>query len=181
MTEQDDKKSGPKKWIMFGAFAGGCLLVLVAVGGVLAAIAIPSFIRYIKLSKVAEATSQTQSIALQAAAHWQNTDVVPCAFPPALPRTFDPTAHCGGEKAAAEPLAAEKWREAGIPMDEPRYFAYSTRVEEGEGGTTRYVIEAVTDFSCGGPMHTARVVVEGRARGECTAEVMPAEVEHELE
>lgn len=146
----------------------------VAGGGIVAAVAIPAFLRYIKVSKVAEAQAMTRQIAQTAQMHFTEH----CEFPTAVARHVDPADCCGGAKCLGEPGAIEAFDGIGVNVSDPTYFAYETR-REGNA----YRVIATADFTCGGPMHTVEVVVQGTANpdGSCETEISPARVQNELE
>ncbi|MGM0557519.1 MAG: type IV pilin protein [Myxococcota bacterium] len=157
------------KWLVIIAAVGGFGLCIL---GILAAIAIPAFMKYIKRSKASEAQAITSRLADEAVAHYADS----CEWPAALPRHTNPETCCGGEKCTADTEALDVWGRAALTAPrEPTYFAYSTRKLDQQ----TYEIIAEADFTCGGNMHTVTIQVE--ATGECDARTSPTVVTNEFE
>lgn len=140
--------------------------------GVLAAIAIPAYMKYIKRSKASEAQGITRQLADETLAHYRET----CEWPRELPRDTDPATCCGGEKCAPDAEALDVWSRSPLtaPQDKT-YFSYRTTQVDAD----TYRIIAETDFQCGGEMHTVTVDLE--AAGGCKAQASPAVTTHEFE
>lgn len=151
----------------------GCLLLAgVVVAGILAAIAIPAFTRYIQQSKAAESKANLTSMAHSASSYFQKE----CKFPPpAAPSSKVPKS---GERIASN-FKGKGWDElSSITLSDESYFAYQAR-RKGNS----YVVSARADFDPGGPVHEATITIKGnkRDRSNCTAEIGPLEVKNELE
>jgi hypothetical protein len=118
--------------------------------GILAAIAIPAFLRYIKQAKVVESTSITRMISNAAVRHYAEH----CVFPPsAAPSGEVPQ---GGAKVETD-FSGRGWDELRLVDSEPKYFAYHTENEANE-----YRIFAVADFTTAGDLqHTLQVNLTG--------------------
>lgn len=132
------KKGGAGKWVAIVVGGCGCLVV---VGGILAAIAIPSFIGYVRKSKTAEATANVEAIfAGVSSYHAMNGEL-----PASLPRT---PAQPGCEvKVAWPPDAAPGWSDVGFTPYDPVYYAYEyERQPDGRS----FVVRAVGDLDCDG-------------------------------
>lgn len=152
---------------------GAVLLFFIVVGGVLAAIAIPAFLRSVKKSKAVESTVVMRQIADYATSEYATT----CAFPPSARRTLDPIPE-GGAKGLPSNLD-ESWSSYPIAMVDPTYFSYSTR-NEGE----TFVIIAEANFKPGEPHHTVElhVIKEESADAEgCRARVLIPMTRNEFE
>jgi type II secretory pathway pseudopilin PulG len=163
MTEK--KRSG-MFWVMVGC--GGLLVLGVPILGILAAIAIPAFLRYTKQSKVVESTGITRMISNAAINHYSER----CVFPPsAAPSGAIPT---GGTKTTSN-FSGKGWDELRLVDSEPKYFAYYT---ENEANVFR--IFAVADFSEGGEQHTLQVDLIGDPK-TCEATVKGDFVINEFE
>lgn len=161
MNQQSQKKGLMTIGCVVGAIV--CLMVSIAVMGILAAIAIPAFAQYMDRSKAAEAEGMVYSIADQVEIYYRQN----CEFPPELPATYDVASCCGAEPCPNFPGIADEWAQSDVFLffSENSYFSYSTRSLDG----STYRIEAVADFSCGGPNHTYYIdlVAEGDGGANC--------------
>jgi type IV pilus assembly protein PilA len=123
------------------------LMIVVAIIGILAAVAIPAFMDYMKKGKTSEAELQLAKIKTNTKAAY-NTD----SSYPIVAAALTPTANCctqnaGGKKkcaVAAGDWAVASWQAIDFQLDEPFYFQYSYT---GTGGTA-YVATAVGDLDC---------------------------------
>lgn len=170
MSTESPKKSSKLPMILVGC---GCLLLVgVAVAGILAAIAIPAFTRYIQQSKAVEAEANLNSMAHAASSYYQRE----CKFPPsAAPSSKVPTS---GDRIASN-FKGKGWDElSSTTISNENYFAYETR-RKGNS----FVVTARADFDPGGPVHEATVTIKGnnRDKSNCTAEVGSIEIKNELE
>jgi type IV pilus assembly protein PilA len=118
-----------------------------AVVGVLAAIAIPSFVKYIKKSKTAEARVFVGKMHEGARAAFAETGKLPASAPltPA-----DPTKCC--EKCApdAAQWAAPPWIALGFSVDDPHYYSYRFITD----GKSTLTAQAIGDLDCDGELST---------------------------
>jgi len=141
------------------------LMIVVAIIGILAAVAIPAFMKYIKKSKTTEATTHVQKIYLGARTYWmdRNTRVASMAADqPQFPEdTVGPTGDAtmcamGGtiEKGApsATLWAAEPWPALKFSMDDPHYYAYAytvaNQIAAAGGQGSQFTAIAVGDLDC---------------------------------
>jgi type IV pilus assembly protein PilA len=142
------------------------LMIVVAIIGILAAVAIPAFMKYIKKSKTTEATTHVQKIYLGARTYWMDRNTTEGAivadqpqFPePTVIKTGDPTmcAMPGGtvEKGApsAALWAAEPWPALKFSMDDPHYYAYAYTVTNqigvAGGQGSEFTAIAVGNLDC---------------------------------
>ena len=161
-----EKKRSGMFWVAIGC--GGLLVFGVPILGILAAIAIPAFLRYIKKSKVVESTAVTRMISNAAVTHYSEY----CVFP----RSASPSAEVpqGGTKVLTH-FSGPGWDDLRLVDSEPKYFAYHT---ENEANAFR--IFAVADFTAGDKQHTLEVVVLGDPK-TCEAAVESTNVTNELE
>lgn len=150
-------------------FVVGCV-------GILAAIAIPAFLRYIRVSKTTEAASITRMMSSTVEMGYLEM----CKFPEALPPTFDPTSAecCGGKKCLPSGPLPEYWALNMSSLEQPNYFSYSAV----PGPDDTFVITAMADLSCGGPAHTETIVLKstGEEQG-CSITAAPSVVTFEFE
>jgi type IV pilus assembly protein PilA len=122
------------------------LMIVVAIIGILAAVAIPAFMDYMKKGKSSEAELQLAKIKTNAKAAF-NTDSAYPAVTAALTPTQDCcTQNAGGKKkcaVAAADWATAPWQAMDFQLDEPFYFQYSYT-----GTATAYTANAVGDLDC---------------------------------
>jgi prepilin-type N-terminal cleavage/methylation domain-containing protein len=122
------------------------LMIVVAIIGILAAVAIPAFMDYMKKGKSSEAELQLAKIKTNAKANF-NTDssypVVTAALTPTSPCC---TQDAGGKKKCAvnaTDWATASWQALDFQLDEPFYFQYSYT-----GTANAYTATAVGDLDC---------------------------------
>lgn len=152
------------------------IIVLVVVGllavpciGILAAIAIPAFLRYSKQSKAAEA----EMVLARMVTEVETNHLEACAFPPELERHADIAACAGGEKCLSSGEIEPFW--TAIPqLQQPTYFVYSASVE-GDA----MVLRAEADFRIGEPYHTVTRTVS--VVDDCEVQTGPALTTNEFE
>ncbi len=138
-------------WIILGVLGG--IFVL----GILAAIAIPSFMSYQKKAKRSEAELALKVI--EKGAHRHAMEVA--AFPEGDTGLTPPRPCCedgvGRGKCTAEAMlwSDPVWQQLDFYLDEPHFFQYSYR-----GTATAFVATAVGDLDCDGDMITH--TLEGR-------------------
>ncbi len=148
MTEKTAaKKRSGMFWVMIGC--GGLLVFGVPIIGILAAIAIPAFLRYIKESKEVESTGITRMISNAAISHYSEY----CVFPPSAAPSGEIPA--GGAKTMTN-FSGKGWDELRLVDSEPKYFAYHT-----ENEANVFHIFATADFTQGGEQHTLQVDLVG--------------------
>jgi type IV pilus assembly protein PilA len=112
------------------------LMIVVAIIGILAAVAIPAFMKYIRRSKTVEATMNIRklydsSVAYFAAEHASKTGgIIAKQFPnsTAISPGNPNTACCGktGDKCppAATNFTSDTWSSLNFSVDDPFYFGY---------------------------------------------------------
>jgi type IV pilus assembly protein PilA len=152
------------------------LMIVVAIIGILAAVAIPAFMKYIKKAKTTEATMQVQKIYLGARTYWMDRNTAEgriVADSPQFP-TFDGSVagpgaglaadfNCcamGGTTEKCAPSAALwdtggggglAWKALKFSMDDPHYYAYQynvTNVAAAGGQGSQFTAIAVGDLDC---------------------------------
>jgi type II secretory pathway pseudopilin PulG len=145
------------------AIAIGALVVVFLVCGVLAAIAIPAFINYVKRSKAAEAPLQLQMLSRSAQDACRRTG----AFPPAGPQPIT----VGPEKRIGAFGSDPGFVELGFSPTEPLYYRYQvTPTADGA------VLVAEGDLDGDGVFSR----FELRCYAHCACDPTPS-VTHELE
>jgi hypothetical protein len=140
---------------VLGASTGGLVVV-----GVLAAVAIPAYIKYIRLAKAAEASVQLGRLAeairmlklIDRKGKVRATEWTPR------------TGCCGqkGDRCAPDPKAWQgpPWSTLGFTIDEPHYFQYRVQVD-ASGAAPRYTVEARADLDCNGKFSSYRRSITG--------------------
>jgi len=162
------KKSGAAILLVVLGCGG---VTVIAILGILAAIAVPAFLRSIKKAKSSEAELMVMSISTELSLKYSGE----CKFPEPLPASAP--LPVGGEKVLpASPEIARQWIEFGVPIDKPHYFTYSMEREDAN----TYIVRARADFTAGGPVH----MLERRVVGDpdaCMAETGPATTMNEFD
>jgi len=153
------------------------LMIVVAIIGVLAAIAIPAFLRYMQKAKSTEAKDSVKKIYNGARTYWMDPIItksgdaamesVAAQFPTptgaATSATVAPTASAGccavssgsGTERCAPDASlwlVEPWQAMHFAMSEPHYYAYAYEVEVGAPGLTdgshNFTAKAIGDLDC---------------------------------
>jgi len=143
------------------------LMIVVAIIGILAAVAIPAFMDYMKKSKKTEASLQLNKISKNnktyfiTAASFVTTDgaVQPGANGGACSAT-------GGKFATVDWSSLAGWKDLDFQIDEPNLFSYTYT-----GGTTAATAIAVGDLDCDKTLITYTLTmtsVNGNAAGSIT-------------
>jgi prepilin-type N-terminal cleavage/methylation domain-containing protein len=119
------------------------LMIVVVILGLLAAVAIPAFSRYVKRSKTTEASSGIASMYRLQLAYYENTQertsntsFATCA---ALPTTSPGSSKYPSNVALW--MNASDWNSLGFVMNRPHYYQYST-----DGSNTATTVRAVGDI-----------------------------------
>jgi type IV pilus assembly protein PilA len=142
------------------------LMIVVAIIGILAAVAIPAFMRYMNKAKSTEAEQFIKKIQDGAIQYYhrpsQPTMVpVPKQFPPAA--TVTPAAgHCcaaGQDKCAPTPAlwtGNPSWQALNFSVEDPHYYAYTFEVTDVLVGP--FTARATGDLDCDTTLATFEVV-----------------------
>lgn len=148
------------------------LMIVVAIIGILAAVAIPAFLRYIKQSKTAEATANIEKIAKGAIAYFEKNHVergvtgnqiakqfpstdVPIAEPDNIQASF--CANASSNKVSPNGLFTENgggttdearaWSVLNFSIGDPFQFQYNFSAT-GVGNTAAFTASANGDLDC---------------------------------
>ena len=142
------------------------LMIVVAIIGILAAVAIPAFMKYIKKSKTSEAREFVKKIYDGARAYWMDPNYavggiqnIPPQFPaPAQTKTADPGCCAivgvgGTEKCAPDATlwANDVWTGLQFSVDDPHYYAYQYEVAvvaNDVAGGNNFTAVAVGNLDC---------------------------------
>ena len=152
------------------------LMIVVAIIGVLAAVAIPAFMKYIRKSKTTEAVENVKKIYEGARSYYMEESnsrgsVVPIAkqFPidTALSTTPSNNSCCGsaGDKCSPNPTLWDSngWNALKFSMDDPHYYFYYY-TSTGTDTTAYFTARASGNLDC--DSHFATFEMVGRATGD---------------
>jgi type II secretory pathway pseudopilin PulG len=136
---------------------GGSGASATAVVGILAAVAIPAFVKYTKRAKTAEATMRLRQMFDGAVAFYNSEQAGPDGriLPHRFPHTTQPTpavVPCG-VKTLPTNLDQPGWRDLGFEIHEPTAYQF-TFVSEGTGRGARFTARATGDLNCDGVLST---------------------------
>jgi len=143
------------------------LMIVVAIIGILAAVAIPAFMDYMKKSKKTEASLQLNKIAKNSKVHYStNSEFVQSAGDIAPAASGAQCAQAGNkftvDYAAWQDSAG--WQALDFQVDEPNLFAYSYLATNGQTASA----QAIGDLDCDGTYITYTLnltAVQGNAQG----------------
>jgi prepilin-type N-terminal cleavage/methylation domain-containing protein len=122
------------------------LMIVVVILGILAAVAIPAFTRYVKRSKTSEANQNLQAIFQGETAYYNRSSEIAGA-------TATSFVQCAAEPSGGVPVGARvlgnwqnsNWSEIGFASDKAVYYRYSVTTG-GSGGTSANTIDALGDL-----------------------------------
>ena len=139
------------------------LMIVVAIIGVLSAIAVPSFIRYIKKSKTTEARMHLEKIYNGARAYYYEEfgGIDLALVSPSFPANQAPTpgVSCctltGSERCLPDSSVwgTATWDALKFSMDDPHYYQYAF-VSAGTGNEATFTARALGDLDCDGEFST---------------------------
>lgn len=143
------------------------LMIVVAIIGILAAVAIPAFIKYLRKSKTVEATEGLDKIKTGAKSYFQadhyNTagNLLAKEFPISTNGTADPAATCCGATPKCAPAPAawnhNSWRALQFQMSDDHYFSWQWQAG-GVNLTATFTADAFGDLDCDTTLSTYRLV-----------------------
>lgn len=156
-----------------------------ALTSVLAAVAIPAFLKYIRKSRTVEAYGSLDKITAGARVYYRadhydnNGNLLPHRFPPSVPLTPSGGPPCG--KTATTPQATwdrQGWRALNFSVTGPSRYAYSF-TSSGSGKASTFRAQAHADLDCDGKLSTFEVKGLVNRAGE--VQLIGPIVENELE
>ena len=127
------------------------LMIVVAIIGVLVAIAVPSFMDYVKRSKKSEAVLQLNKIGKAAKRVYSETSSYVASFGDQLPKHTGVGGCCGGPDNRCPPVPASfaadpVWNKLDFQIDEPSLFYY----DYSSSASNTFVAMATGDLDCDG-------------------------------
>lgn len=141
---------------------GGDGMISIATIGILAAVAIPAFMKYTRRSKTSEATMNIRRLFDSAVSYYVMSSYAPDGtprpghFPPSAPLTPD-APHCGrdGEQYLPRPddWSHPTWQALNFAINEPHYYRYEF-ISTGEGPSAMFTARALGDLNCDGVLAT---------------------------
>lgn len=136
------------------------LMIVVAIIGILAAVAIPAFMKYIRRSKTSEATMNIRKIFDSSVSYYsdehaaQNGNILDKQFPEPVALTPAATA-CNGNTSKKHAPAPDTWNDAtwqslNYAVDDPFYYQYGyASTGAGAPGTaSEFTARAIGDLNC---------------------------------
>jgi prepilin-type N-terminal cleavage/methylation domain-containing protein len=126
------------------------LMIVVAIIGILAAVAIPSFMDYMKRSKKTEASLQLNKIGKNAKRVYSETSAYVVGTAATKPAKPGSGGCCGGTNNHCTPdiagfVADAAWKNLDFQVDEPSLFYY-----DYTGTATAFTAKATGDLDCDG-------------------------------
>ena len=142
------------------------LMIVVAIIGILAAVAIPAFMKYIRRSKTTEATMNIRKIFDSSVAYFNEEHalrgggIVPRQFPASSAVTPGSTACTAGSSQKIAPNAAmfssASWQALNFSVDDPFYYQYSfdSTGTTATGVGSKFTARANGDLDCDSTLST---------------------------
>ena len=144
------------------------LMIVVAIIGILAAVAIPAFMKYIRRSKTAEATMNLRKIFDSSVSYFneehaaRNGGILPRQFPAAVTSTppgAAPGPACtNGSSQKIQPNAATfsvgTWQALNFSVDDPFYYQYTYEANASTGVASKFTARASGNLDCDSVLST---------------------------
>jgi len=160
------RKHVAQTWTMDRAQGGFSLIELmitVAIVGVLSALAVPTFVTYIKKARTAEATQGVKRLFDGARAYYLDTPQV--GFTPVAPQFPEPSVaitpapgECCMQGGRCAPDASRwqepTWQALMFSVNDPHHYSYAYQVSNGLEG---FAVRAHGDLDCDGEMSTFEI------------------------
>jgi hypothetical protein len=187
LAQQLEPKLNGDRLVTTYQIPSGNTQLIVAYAGIMAAVAIPSFIKYTRKSKTVESTEALDKMVVGAKMYFQadhydqGGTMLPKQFPPAS-KDWVPARTCCQQGGKCQPDAtawgASPWRELHFQLMDPHYFQYRF-VSEGVGKDARFIAEARGDLDCNGVFSNYKMI--GTVDQEWGVRVQGPIVENETE
>jgi len=139
------------------------LMIVVAIIGILAAVAIPAFMKYIRRSKTTEATMNLRKLYDSSVSYYNEEHalrgggITARMFPSTIGSTPAAKACNGGTSQKNAPSAttwsAATWQGLNFAVDDPFYYQYSY-TSAGTGNASQFTAAANGDLDCDGTFST---------------------------
>jgi prepilin-type N-terminal cleavage/methylation domain-containing protein len=168
------------------------LMIVVAIIGILAAVAIPAFVKYLRKAKTVEATEGLDKIKAGAKAYFQadhydtNANLLPKQFPVGVATWSPANDPCAGDTVKFESNAAgftsawnaDHWRALNFQIADDHYFRYNFQ-GSGLNKLAAFVSEAQGNLDCDTEFSSYRI--RGSVDDEYGVKVAGPIVDREIE
>lgn len=138
------------------------LMIVVAIIGILAAVAIPAFVRYTKKAKSSETALLAKISAGARIYYLEPRNVGSRTFPATIGLT--PGANCCTTSKCPIDVTdweQDTWEALFFELKDPHYYRYSFESNNVPGGTSNYRATAEGDLDCDGDLSTFWIYGEG--------------------
>jgi type IV pilus assembly protein PilA len=154
------------------------LMIVVAIIGILAAVAIPAFMKYIRRSKTSEATMNIRKLYDSSVSYYQEEhaardgQVLPRQFPVQVVSTPPAGSACdNGTSRKYAPVANDwnnaSWQALNFAVDDPLYYSYQYD-SAGTGAASSFTARANGDLNCDQVLSTFERIGEVDAENNVT-------------
>ena len=134
------------------------LMIVVAIIGILAAVAIPAFMKYIRRSKTAEATMNLRKIFDSSVSYFNEEHagrgggILPRQFPTAVTSTPPSAACTNGSSQKIQPssttFSVATWQALNFSVDDPFYYQYTYESNALTGVSSKFTARANGNLDC---------------------------------